>query len=176
MNEISGDLGSDQSSALHPQISKPALYRCTSIENNWPHRHARYADVRVQWFVTDRPSDYAEQFAGFCDLTDPYSRGVIQESFTADEALQFSAYLKENHKSDVRIESTQLPVPPNVMCTAAIAVGGTTDFHMLSEEEGYSLPFGVWGFYDVCDARLIARSEDHITRAAGELPPVSTES
>jgi hypothetical protein len=138
---------------------KPALYHCISIENNWPHRHARYADVYVQWFVHKRPLDYAEQFAGFCDLNDPYSRGLIEESFTADEALRFAAYLKAQHKSDVRIEPQELPVPANTMGAGAVAVGGTTDFHMLCNEEGYSLPFEVWGFYNVRDARRTEPSE-----------------
>jgi hypothetical protein len=139
--------------ATNSDQQKPALYHCTSIENNWPHRDARYADIYIAWFVCRRPEGYAERYAGFYDPSDAYSIGLIEEAFTADEALQFAAYLKKYHESDVKIEPAQLPVPKNTFGVGAIPVGGTTGIHMLSSEEGYSLPFKVWGFYNVCDAR-----------------------
>lgn len=143
-------------STSNSEKHRPTLYSCTSVENNWPHRHARYDGVYLGWFVHERPEDYAERYAGLCDLSDPYSRGVIEEAFTADEALQFAAYLKQKHDSVVEIRPIELPVPPNTAGAGAIAVGGSTDFHMLAEEDGYSLPFPVWGFYNVRDAKAAA--------------------
>lgn len=145
---------------MSPTSDKPALFTCTSIENNWPHRGARFADVHVTWFVhSKRPEGYAEKIGTLRDPTDVYSRARIEEVFTADEALRFAAYLKEAHGSTVNIEPLEHR-PENDGPYGAIAVGGMTDFHMLSSYPGYSLPFEVWGYYNVENARLVESAKE----------------
>ena len=136
---------------------KPALFRCTSTENKWPHSGARYDGVSVNWFVRTRPEGYADQFGALCNQNDLRSRSVIEEAFTADEALAFAAYLKARHNIDVKIEPQQLPVPSDIVAVGGGAISDIQDFYMLSKEDGYTLPFPVHGFYNVKDAKLVER-------------------
>jgi hypothetical protein len=153
------------------QTGEQHLFVCSSYENRWPHRGHRYDNVFVSWFVHARDPKASEKFAAaqFTEtyltegsLSDPYMLDVVKESFTAEEALAFARYLKEKHGSEVKIESQHNPIPNNCMPDGATTCGGTTDIHMLNREDGYTLPFLVWGRYNVAEAPL---SEDQ-----GEAP------
>lgn len=150
--------------------SSISLYICTSQENNWPHGRVRYDGIHVTWFVSKRDPNYADQYAGLFDASDPYQRGQIEEAFTAEESQQFAAYLKARHNSSVATHPVELPVPADTMPMDWNTVGGDTDFHMLDGEDGYSLPFRVWGFYRVHDAVRVAGSE-----FAGSEPVITYE-
>ena len=67
------------------------------------------------------------------------------------------------HDSDLKPSQVDLPAPivsesgVGVLPLGAIAVGGGTDFYMLSEEPEYDLPVKIWGYFDVrdCDFEII---------------------
>lgn len=133
------------------------LCKVTSVIDGWPHRGGRYDGVEVDWFVDSRPTDpgfdYAALLDGYETADGQYARGLVDELFTPGEARQFAAYLKTEHDSETVTTDVRLPVATKsedgavYLPIGASVVGGPSDFYMLSEEPGYSLPFKVWGYY-----------------------------
>jgi len=157
----------DIKAGIKSDCGPPALYYCSSIENDWARGHVRYDGVKVHWFVSERPAGYTERYRGLFDSSDFYSVGQIEESFTADEARQFADYAKQLG-SIIEIRPVDLPIAPrSIMPYGAIDVGGSSDFYMLSQVEGYPLPFSVWGYYDVegCAVRSRSTPQEDILHA-----------
>jgi hypothetical protein len=141
------------------------LYRPETIATDWPHRGYRWRGVRVTWLVWHRDEpvgDYRDLLDGYYERTsykgETYVAGtdIVDELFTAAEAEQFAAYLKAAHGEDVTLTEVSLPVPigddPDAcdyMAYSASTFGGPVDLHMLWEEDGYSLPFKVGGYYSM---------------------------
>jgi hypothetical protein len=135
------------------------LYNVTSVIDRWPHRRSRWNGVQVTWFVTKRATDPGFDYGQLLDRPlppgDEYSceRGLVDESFTQDEAERFAAYLESTYDTEAKLQELPLPVATRsaegyeLLPVGAIAVGGDSDFHMLSEHETYDLPFSVWGYY-----------------------------
>ncbi len=141
------------------------LYRVTSIIDDWPHRNHRYNGVGVSWVRhTDRYSDAdhaavapmikdAEKLSDDGDWLDAI--GQINELFTHDEAEALSRYLLETHNTPTTIEPVRVPVEVRCpegsvyMPVSHYPMGGARDAYMLSHEEGYALPFEVYGYYAV---------------------------
>jgi hypothetical protein len=140
------------------------LYDVRSVIDNWPHRGYRYDNVRVIWFVDKRDYDLGLDYATL--LGRPFTRGephsyeqdYVEELFTREEADQLAEYLRTAHDTDVSIEPISTPVPGNIMGVGAIAVGGPCDFYMLSDEDGYSLPFKAWGYYSIEPLDVVRKS------------------
>lgn len=59
------------------------------------------------------------------------------------------------------IKKLELPVHSNEMGVGAVAVGGLQDFLMISENPVYSLPFKVWGYYDLRHYERVEGDESH---------------
>lgn len=79
-----------------------------------------------------------------------YPIHAVDEMFTFEEAGMLQDYLRSAYgDQSARITDALLPVPQNRMATGAIPVGGPQDFYMLDRTPGYSLPFSVWGYYDL---------------------------
>lgn len=140
------------------------LYRLTSTIDVWQHRGGRYADVEIEWFVHDRAT--VPDYSALLDRPLPegpysYEQGLVDDLFTREEADQFAAYLKSRHGDSVVLQEVPVPVATRsphgvgLIGISAVPVGGCTDFHMLSDEDGYDLPFKVWGWYTVEDAKLV---------------------
>ncbi|MGH3499764.1 MAG: hypothetical protein ACRDQA_02505 [Nocardioidaceae bacterium] len=145
--------------------TKVKLYRLTSVIDGWPHRDALYDGVKVEWFVEDRPvpvGDYRQLLSPYREEARFDGQGTIvagsdlvDELFTAEEAEQFAEYLKTAHDEDVTRTEVELPRPlynengAEYLSVGSVPVGGGTDFHMLSHQESYELPFKVWGYYRV---------------------------
>ena len=74
----------------------------------------------------------------------------------ADEASQLKDYLDREHgtHSTTTIDEVSLPVENYEGSLGAMAVGGSADFYMLDKEPEYSLPFRVWGYFDLIDCEL----------------------
>jgi hypothetical protein len=62
-------------------------------------------------------------------------------------------YLKDQYGDEPEVEKISLPIPSNIAGFGANAVGGPTDFLMISERDGYPLPFEVLGYYDLRHAK-----------------------
>jgi hypothetical protein len=144
------------------------LYRLASVIDDWPHRTRRYKDVHVEWWVEHRSYDPGFNYEALLGQPLPpplphgdghytYEQGIVDEMFTRDEADQLAAYLKTAHNTDVTITEVPKPIPTGrdgagFLPTGAIAVGGSSDFYMLSKHEDYDLPFSAWGYYNVTDS------------------------
>ena len=120
----------------------------------------------------------AELIMGYKTLTEDArarAEATVNEFLTEDEFHQLRAYLRERHGEDLRTTLLCAPVSatkpdsgtqvglerPFAQCAPKPGSG----FHRLSEEEGYTLPFEVWGYYSL-PARLRAadRRRDHCRR------------
>jgi hypothetical protein len=79
-----------------------------------------------------------------------YAEGAVDELFDKTETDALVAYLEREHGgAETTIEEVNLPLPGNCWGYGDRAVGGSDDFYMLAEEPEYSLPFRVWGYYDL---------------------------
>jgi hypothetical protein len=113
-------------------------------------------DVPFVWFRNERvrgERPYAELIKDYRpdDEYVCYAEACIEGYFDQQEAEQVKAYLDQNygHEGVTTIGAVELPIPHDSMGVACLPVGGCNDFYMLDRAEGYSLPFSVWGFYDL---------------------------
>jgi hypothetical protein len=121
---------------------------CKDVVFNW-FRHAMaqgrrpYADL-VKDYEPGRPDAL-------------YTEELIEELFTWDEARQLKDYLERHHgdEGETVIEQVPLPVENRTMGYGCLSVGGDDDFYMLCKESEYSLPFKVWGYYDLEGCELV---------------------
>ncbi len=82
------------------------------------------------------------------DLAHSYTVSAIEQTFSKTEVKQLYAYFKQ--QGNVRLRARRAYSPPNnSMGVGAIPVGGGNDFYTFSEVPGYSLPFKVWGYFDL---------------------------
>ena len=82
------------------------------------------------------------------DVAHWYTASAIEETFSKAEVKQLYAYFKQ--RGNVRLRARRAYSPTNAdMGVGAIPVGGGNDFYTFSEEPGYSLPFKVWGYFDL---------------------------
>ncbi|MDX8450698.1 hypothetical protein [Mesorhizobium captivum] len=124
-------------------------------------------DVAMRWFVCERerpPAPYAEVIADY-QPGDPYAEGSIDELFIADEARALVGYL-EAHYPDCShsIEEVDLPITDPPYPIGALSVGGPEDYYMLCEEEGYTLPFPVFGYFDLRNHEPLPDRESDLKR------------
>jgi hypothetical protein len=90
-----------------------------------------------------------------------YAEEFVEELFTWDEAQQLVAYLKDFPDSTTVVEEYPLPIENNWIGFGARAVGGGDDFYMLSEAPGYSLPFKVWGYFDLVGCTRVDNGDSY---------------
>jgi hypothetical protein len=125
---------------------------CTAVK-----QYSGCKDVTFIWFRNDpaRGRRYRDLIRD-CD-PGPYAKGYIDELFTQEEAEALKQYLDRNYgdAGTNTIHKVDLPVAGNTMGVGAIAVGGGTDFYMLDKDEEYSLPFKVWGYFDLRGCELV---------------------
>jgi len=98
-----------------------------------------------------------------------YAEAFVDELFTEDEARQLKDYIDQSHEGETIIKEQPLPVDNNVMGYGAIPVGGMQDFYMLSKEAEYSLPFKVYGYFDL--RASLEREMPKIESAASDMLP-----
>jgi len=155
------------------------LYRVISTAPRFPHRGCVYKDVWINWFVNrnevdESPVPYKDAIVDYDPTTDKgYTEEYVKELFTEVEAKVFSAYLLAVHGPDVTTTLKEITLPMDCKKkgpVGAMAVGGSNDFHMLSEESGYNLKFKVWGYYDVRGCERIEEIKP------SEVAPTVTES
>jgi hypothetical protein len=92
-----------------------------------------------------------------------YTEELIEELFTWDEARQLKDYLERHHggEGETVIKELPLPVENRTVGYGYLAVGGGDDFYMLCEEPEYSLPFKLWGYYDLEGCTLIDNGDTY---------------
>jgi hypothetical protein len=121
--------------------------------------------VAFCWFRTEGPSEprpYGELIENY-EPGNVYAEGAIDEMFTEDEALLLKEYLDRTYTGAgvTVIEEQPLPIPNNTMGCGAIPVGDGNDFHMLDRNPEYSLPFKVWGYFDLRGCTLIDNGDTY---------------
>ena len=115
-------------------------------------------NVAFEWFRCERraPRSYADLIENY----DPYDhyvyypRGCIDGIFELDEAQALKDYIDQNYGEDqgiTTIEKAGLPIANDAMGVGAMPVGGGNDFYLLDKAPNYSLPFRVWGYFDLRD-------------------------
>jgi hypothetical protein len=133
------------------------LYEVTTVTREY----RRCKDVRFLWFRCPRRDEPARPYSELIENYDPekndYEEGAIEELFTFDEANALKEYLDREHGryGVTEIKEAELPCPQNVIGIGAMSVGGGDDFYTLDEEETYSLPFKVWGYFNLRGCELI---------------------
>ena len=127
-----------------------------------------YKNVWIAWFMHKRPRQlfgpegslgvpYAAVIRGYDEADESgrlYCEGAVEERFTIDEARSLVDWLREHRDDDAKLTTVDLPFRKNCMGVGAQAVGGETDFYMISKNPDYDLPFEVFGFYDVKRLRI----------------------
>lgn len=111
------------------------------------------------WFMCNRRepvAPYAELIEGYAELTAPDRRqqleGYIDEFFTAEEIEALADYVRQAHDLELTVKEKRLPLSlekQNVLPLVHRTMNTGQDFYMLCKEEGYDLPFDVWGLYDI---------------------------
>lgn len=122
-----------------------------------------HRDVAFHWFACcrRRPLPYAELIAGYEEADGlGYAELLLDELFDRTEAEALVAYLDREHRGagKTTIEAVKLPIARNIMGYGAMAVGGSDDFFALDKQPGYSLPFRVWGYYDLRGCEPVDKS------------------
>jgi hypothetical protein len=97
------------------------------------------------------------------DEENRYAEDFVEELFTWDEAQQLRGYLEQKHRDQgpTVIEAVSLPIENNWIGLGALAVGGGDDFYMLCKEPAYSLPFKVWGYFNLVGCTLINNGDTY---------------
>lgn len=112
--------------------------------------------VQCYWFCVDRDQPVVPYQELIIDY-DPNKEGIdiaesaVNESFTEQEIISLQNYLET---IEVGLEVTKadyLPVASDINGLQHFLLGGGTGIIYLSEYEGYSLLFKVWGIYDYKD-------------------------
>ena len=136
-----------------PANSGPTLHKAYSV-SNLTKGTAIFYDVRFNWYCLERdrpPFPYEEIIADYTRL-DAKERSIMEREarrfFTAEEIVDLKNYLHERYGMDVNAEKVALPIEERVNF---FEEGNSViyDFLELSEREGYSLPFKVWGYYTI---------------------------
>jgi len=112
-----------------------------------------YYDVAFNWYCLERnepPAPYEQLIAGY-EALDNRRRALLEADvnryLTAAESNALKAYLLGKHGLEASMEEIPLPIEGRTFLTGAGARNVVYDFLELSEEEGYSLSFKIWGYY-----------------------------
>jgi hypothetical protein len=132
------------------------LYRVTTLVK----KYGGCKNVAFEWFRCERraPRSYADLIENY-DLADHqirYAEDCIDELFELDEAQALKDYIDQNYSEAgvTTIGKAELPIANNTMGAGAIPVGGPQDFYRLDKAPNYSLPFKVWGYFDLRGCEL----------------------
>src|SRR5262245_49337760 len=113
---------------------------------------------------------YEQMMAEGLDCDDPYLRSAVEETFSEDEVAALRDWFAgewPNGSATFRCEPAAREVSENRIGSGAIPVGGSSDFYLFSEHEGWPLPCAVWGYYDLEHAEsgpYVNRPELSLTR------------
>ena len=124
--------------------------------------------IQCYWFCVNRYKPFAP-YAELIKDYDPRKNGIkvaqrgVDSFFTEQEIEMLDHYLN-TRKMDLEVEEFKnLPVESNFVGIIDAPLGGGAKELILSEEEeDYSLPFEVWGYYDCKDQEDLVESPAYI--------------
>ena len=130
-------------------------YRVIAKEDHWKHEGKIYDDQIMTLFQVDMDENEArsllERF-GFTPENNsedyPYLISQVEETFNERQADQLVAYLEALEGITAWKEPAYKPIKGHAGA-GAITVGGSSDFYMFTEYDGYCLDFKAWGYYRV---------------------------
>ncbi|MEJ5348659.1 MAG: hypothetical protein WHS46_08230 [Desulfosoma sp.] len=129
------------------------LYRAYSI-TELEKDQVTYYGVRLNWYRLDRTDPVLPMenlIAGYDKLDERQRRQALEEVLrylTEEEVWGLRTYLREKHGLEVMAE--EVPLPLEVLTGPFYSpYGEVFEFLELSEQEGYSLPYKIWGFYSL---------------------------
>ena len=149
------------------------LFHASSVFRQLRKDEVVFSNVVVNWFrtgtgISGRPyADLIEDYDALPRLGRLYTEHFIDELFTAQEAEQLRRYILQDIQQDIlqarspsftfdedagrilTLQPVSLPVTRRVSGFADLPRGGLADYLRLSEQPDYSLPFGVWGYFDL---------------------------
>ena len=145
---------------------------------------ATHIGVTIHWFCTERKRpvvNYEEAIPEWaeileCDSVDDRqlsyyntASNYIDQYFTRDEAQILCDYLTIHHASEIELEAIELPLNGADVPFASIPVepeaGEGYGFLDLPEFDGFSLPFGIRGYFDAKYKTTLERYQFAITRS-----------
>ncbi|HSE83135.1 MAG TPA: hypothetical protein VLB01_01140 [Thermodesulfobacteriota bacterium] len=138
------------------------LFTVKSRVSKFIHRERVYDFVEFQWFVVYRETstfsydELIESYRNKLDNSYYISESNISELFTEEEADALKEYLLRTLNHECEIEEANLLIESYTLAYEDIILGHEEGFYRLNEEEGYDLPFIVWGYYDVSYAEDIS--------------------
>jgi len=129
------------------------LYRAYSV-GEVERERIRYYGVRFHWYRLDRTEPvvpFERLIAGYERLKEPARRQAVEQVLrylTEEEVWGLRTYLRERHGLEVIAEEVPLPieVPTGPFHSP---YGEVYEFLELSEQEGYPLPYKIWGYYSL---------------------------
>lgn len=114
--------------------------------------------VQCYWFYVNRDipvASYAELIKDYSPIEESIEAAerAVNGYFTEHEIKILKDYLKVKGIGLEVEEVKHLPVEPDYIGLADLPLGGGAGHIHLTEHEGYSLPFNVWGYYDLKDSQ-----------------------
>lgn len=138
------------------------LFTVKSRVSKFSHRERIYDFIEFHWFVVYRetsPFSYDELIEDCRKRLDNsyyISENNVNELFTEEEAEALKEYILRTQNQECEIEEANLLLESYTLAYDDIVLGHEEGFYRLDEEEGYDLPFVVWGYYDVGHAEDIS--------------------
>lgn len=134
------------------------LFRVTSKVNNFSHQNRVYDSVEMCWFVVHRESPFVsyeqiiENYGKQLNNSNPVFENNIKELFTDEEANLLKEYLLRANKQKCEVKRADLLLEAYTLGYGDLVPDYGEGFYNLGDENGYDLPFVVWGYYDITDA------------------------
>jgi hypothetical protein len=130
-------------------------YRVGAKVDNWKHKGMVYEDQVMSLFQVNMDADETKALLetfGFTPEKDgedyPYLVTQVEATFTEEQADELIAYLETLEGTTAWKKPAYKPIKGHAG-PGSMAVGGSCDFYMFSQDSNYSLDFEAWGYYRV---------------------------
>lgn len=130
-------------------------YRIGAKVDNWKHKGTIYEDQIMSLFQVDMDQEESKALLetfGFTPEKDgedyPYLVTQVEATFSEEQADELIAYLENLEGTTAWKKPAYKPIKGHAG-PGSMAVGGSCDFYMFSEDSNYSLDFKAWGYYRV---------------------------
>lgn len=133
----------------------PGRFRVMAKVDQWKHEGQIYQDQIMTLFQVEMDENESTpllEAIGFTPEKDnedyPYLLSQVEETFTEKQADQLIAFLETLEDTTAWKEPAHKPIKGHAGA-GAMRVGGSSDFYMFTEYDGYRLGFKAWGYYRI---------------------------